>query len=100
MTEKVLPAIIGLLRFYHSRLAWHHCADSRLCDGPSGLPDLIIVGRHGALFAEVKPHPGSTLRPGQTTWKHMILAAGHRHVIWTQADLDSGKVRSDLDSIA
>lgn len=100
MTERVLPAVVELLGEYHGRLLWHHDKDSRLTEGDPGFPDLVIVGRHGMLWAEVKPHAGSTLRPGQGRWKHQILAAGGRHVIWTQADLDSGKVRSDLNSIA
>lgn len=100
MTERVLPAIIELLGEYVGRFAWHHDKDSRHCTGTTGITDLIIVGRHGVLWAEVKPHPGSTLRPGQTIWRHMLLAAGQQHVVWTQADLDSGKVRADLESIA
>ena len=99
MTEKVLPEIIELLDEYAASLAWHHCRDSRLCDGGSGVPDLIIAGPRGVLWAEVKPGSWSGLRPRQTTWKHMLLASGQRHVVWTQADLDNGIVREDLDSI-
>ena len=107
MSEKVLPAIVELLGEYDGRLGhfgtplvWHHCRDSRLCDGGSGLPDLIIAGPAGVIFAEVKPGTWSTVRPQQTTWKHMLLAAGARWVLWTEADVDSGKVRADLASIA
>lgn len=100
MTEKVLPEIIELLGEYKAGLVWHHCRDGRACVGDPGLPDLIIVSCWGVLWVEVKPHSGSTLKPGQTTWRHMLLASGQRHVIWTQADLDSGKVRADLESIA
>lgn len=97
MAEKVLPAVLELLGEYRGQLVAHHCTDSRHCVG-YGMPDLVIVGR-GVLWAEVKPHRGSTLRSRQTTWKHRLLAAAQRYVIWTQADLDSGKVRADLDSI-
>lgn len=99
MTERVLPAIIEVLGEYKGRLVWHHCRDSRLCEGGSGLPDLIIAGPGGVLFAEVKPGTWSMLRPQQTTWRHMLLASGAYHVVWTQADVDNGKVRAGLDAI-
>jgi hypothetical protein len=100
MTELVVPGVLELLGEYAGRLLWHRCRDSRHCDGPTGITDLIVAGPRGVLWAERKPGPWSPLRPGQTDWRHMLLASGQRHEIWTQREVDSGKVRADLDSIA
>ena len=48
-------------------LLWHHCHEARTCLGPRGLPDLIITGPHGLIFAEIKSEDGET-SPGQDLW--------------------------------
>jgi hypothetical protein len=100
VTELVVPGVLELLAEYAGRLLWHRCRDSRLCEGPAGITDLVVAGPRGVIWAECKPGSWSALRPEQTTWKHMLLASGQRHVVWTQADVDGGQVRADLESIA
>jgi hypothetical protein len=114
MTEAELPPrldrpekAIGIIMYmlgdqvdeFAGKLLWHHCRDSRHCQGHTGLPDLIITGPHGLLFVEVKPHHGSRLRSGQTSWRYMLEAVGARHQVWTTADLDDGTIRKELRAL-
>lgn len=84
---------------YAGKLLWHHCGDSRHCQGSPGLPDLIIAGPLGVLFAEVKPGEHSRLSPGQTSWAYMLRANWVRHTVWTAEALAGGQVRVDLDAL-
>lgn len=80
-------------------LLWHHCPDSRWCNGSRGFPDLLIAGRRGLLVPEVKlPH--KTLSPGQVTWKYTLLASGQPWQLWQPGDWDSGQIHAELRSIA
>jgi hypothetical protein len=103
MAELVLPGILKLLQEpeapWAAKLLWHHCRDPRGCYGPSGMPDLIIIGPRGGLWVEVKPHRGSRLRPEQTTWRYALLAIGWQHVVWVGEDLDSGYIRTVLEAM-
>lgn len=58
----------------------HHCADSRRCRGNSGLPDLIILGPGGILFAEIKGPDGET-SADQDQWLYFL------HKIYTRSPL-------------
>ena len=80
-------------------MGWQ-AALASLPERQSGLPDLIIVGHCGGLWAEVKPHRGARLRPDQTTWRYAVQAIGWRHVVWVAEDLDNGFIRRDLEVLA
>ncbi len=101
--EKVLGTIIYTLSDpddrYLGRLLWHHCRDSRHCAGAPGIPDLIIAGPGGVIWAEVKPGLYSRLNPGQTSWRYMLEAAGELHMVWTAEDLADGTIRKMLDQL-
>jgi hypothetical protein len=77
---------------------WHACNSAQRCDG-RGFPDLVIVGRLGVLFVEVKPHSFATRTPEQTSWGYALRAAGARYYLWTQADLDDGSIARVLDGL-
>jgi len=100
MAERVLGEILELLRRPEfETLRWHHCQNSRSCVGAAGMPDLFIVGPRGAVWAEVKPNRGARLRPEQTTWRYMLLSAGHRHVVWTRESVDAAIVHATLEGL-
>lgn len=80
------------------QLYWHHCPDSRGCDGQPGLPDFIVVGPRGVIAREAKP-PGEHLRGGQVGWRYALLAAGVSCAIWTAQDIASGLVRAELEAL-
>ena len=103
MAESGLADIIAMLDDpadrYKGEMVWHHCRDSRHCNGVRGMPDLVIIGRGKVLWAEVKPYRGAHLTADQTTWKYNLIAAGYSYVVWTPADFRDGTVRLDLDSL-
>jgi hypothetical protein len=80
-------------------LRWHRCPDSRRCRGHRGFPDLMLLGCHGVIFAEIKSRVG-VLSPDQQTFKWMLLASGQRWFLWRRADWDSGQVQAELRAIA
>ena len=82
-------------------LLWHHCHDSRHCDGRRGFPDLVIIGPCGLLLAELKSAAGET-SSGQDLWLwHLAKIPGPRiWAIWRPADLASGRIRNELFAIA
>jgi hypothetical protein len=97
--ERVLPEIINLIKARRGRLLWHHCTDSRHCEGHRGLPDLLIVGRR-VLYREVKPSRHVRLEPDQVTWKYSLIAAGANYAVWGREQVDDGTVERELDAIA
>lgn len=81
-------------------LLWHHCADSRHCMGTPGLPDLIIAGPRGVIYAELKSADGET-DADQDKWIWTLRRSTFpyplmRMYIWTPADLESGEIRAQL----
>jgi hypothetical protein len=78
---------------------WHYCADSRRCDGMAGFPDLIIIGKRGCIFAELKVDTFRHKRASQVTWGHSLLAAGIFYVTWYVRDLESGSIERSLDEL-
>jgi hypothetical protein len=84
-------------------VVWHHCPDSRRCDGRPGLPDLIIVGSQGVIFRELKSEKGETTAE-QDYWGWLLGLAGplgrpRLHDIWRSADWDSGLIGREIDQI-
>jgi hypothetical protein len=99
MTEAIVLDVAELLDSYGERLRWVHIPDSRQLWGTKGCPDYLIVGSRGVLWRECKPHPSSTLRPAQTAWKYLLLAARADYAVWTQRDLDDGTAERELQAI-
>ena len=107
MTEAELLAEI--VRMSKGRgLLWHHCRNSRLCDGHSGFPDLTIAGPSGIIFAELKTQRNDTTA-GQERW---LWTLGHsrrlppdRPVqsatagVWRPDHLEDGSIADALDAI-
>jgi hypothetical protein len=77
-------------------LIWHHCRNSRTCDGPKGFPDLTIASRNGLIAVELKSARGDTT-PGQDFW---LWTLGNNGRLWRPADLDSGRIREQLERLA
>ncbi len=90
--EREQLAEIARIVARYPQVLWHHCRDSRHCDGPPGLPDLLFAGPGGLMMPELK---ASTLgrSPGQTSWKWTLRAAGVYAPLWTQRDFPSGVER-------
>jgi hypothetical protein len=63
-----------------------------------GFPDLVLVGRHGVAYRELKSDWG-TPSPDQTTWKYALLAIGQDWGIWRPRDLASGLIRAELAAL-
>jgi hypothetical protein len=98
MTEKPVAEIEKILTSYHS-LLWHHCPDSRGCHGMPGMPDFTVIGPRGELWIEAKPHEGEHPHGGQLAWKYALIALGVKWVVWTPADIASGRVRLELEAL-
>ena len=80
-------------------LQHHHCHDSRRCEGPRGLPDLVIAGPGGILFAELKDSDGDT-SADQDRWLYMLHRAEVPYAVWRPGDFDAGTVRAVLKALA
>lgn len=70
----------------------HYCGRSQQCDGDRGLPDLILVGVHGAAWVEVKTPRSPGMSADQVQWAYQLRAAGQTHYIVQAAALDNGEV--------
>jgi hypothetical protein len=79
------------LKAFHSGITWG--------DTGAGFPDLVLVGRRGVLFAELKSADGR-LSEDQRTWRDRLLAAGQEWRLWRPADLASGLIEEDLQRLA
>lgn len=98
MAEQGIDAIEAVLAEYPA-LQWHRCPDGRGCHGSPGIPDFVIAGARGVLYREVKPHAGEHPRGGQVAWKYALLAVGADWGVWIPADVDSGRVRRELEQL-
>lgn len=97
MTEaELLRAIRLLAADYHLHV--FHCRDSRGSSG-AGFPDLVIAGRRGVIFAELKSFSGS-LTPDQRRWGSILREAGQQWIVWRPAELDNGLIARALESIS
>jgi hypothetical protein len=64
----------------------------------AGWVDLVILGRRGALFVEVKSQDGRRTME-QMTCAGDIAAAGLRYRVWRPSDLAEGRIDGELDRI-
>ena len=65
------------------RLRTYHTYDSRRSN--AGFPDLVIVGKHGAVFAELKSTSGK-VSLAQQEWYDELIMAGQQAYIWRPED--------------
>jgi hypothetical protein len=96
MTEAELLELVTELAKWLGLLAYH-TRDSRR--SAPGFPDLVLAGRKGVIFAELKS-PAGGLKPDQVTWKYMLLTAGQAFFLWRPADWESGLIQAELRAIA
>jgi hypothetical protein len=94
VTEAELQSQVIKLAHQYSHLVFH-CTDSRKNTGDHGFPDLVIVGRHRTLFAELKD-AGNNRSSAQTTWYYRLIAVGEHYCLWRPNDLESGQVETIL----
>lgn len=99
MTETELLVEIQDLLERHREIRWHHCGDSRRCGGKTGLPDLVIAGPGGLLFAELKTDTADT-SAAQDAWHWLLSRPGVRVEIWRPQDLADGFIALTLARIA
>ena len=64
-----------------------------------GWPDRVFIGPRGHLFRELKTAAG-VLTHDQRLLGYRMKAAGLNWAVWRPADVASGKVRRELQSIA
>ena len=75
----------------------YHTRDSRRSQ--PGFPDLILAGRRGVIFAELKSATGQ-LSSHQHAWKWTLLASGQDWRLYQPADWESGLIYAELRAIA
>ncbi len=63
-----------------------------------GLPDLVITGRSGMLWRELKTEVG-ILTESQRYWGQFLTSAGEDWCVWRTSDLTSGLIVASLDRI-
>lgn len=96
MTEKELLGAVLIFARVLGILAYHEY-DSRRSD--PGFPDVVLAGKRGVLFAELKTEDGQ-LTHAQTGWRWRLVAAGASWRLWRPADLESGEILEALRAIA
>lgn len=74
-------------------LAWFHVPDSRRMR--AGLPDLIIVGIGGVIYAEIKTGAGQ-LNSAQRKIIHLLRQSHQRVHTWRPGNLKSGAIYATL----
>jgi hypothetical protein len=67
----------------------HYCGRAERCAGDPGSPDLVLVGRAGVAWIEVKT-AGTGPSPAQIRWKYALLSSGQIWEIIHEHDLAPG----------
>ena len=75
---------------------WYHAYQPRRDN--AGWPDLVLVGRNGALFRELK-RDGENPTAIQSEVGLRMQRAGLDWAVWRPLDLRAGAVMSELESI-
>jgi len=102
MTEEQLEAEI-LALCEEREITWAHIDTphhNRKRHNLAGFPDLMLFGRGGSMFRELKRQRNPGGSPAQTNWKYWLLAAGQDYAIWQPRDLESGRIKRELDRLA
>jgi hypothetical protein len=79
--EQFQQKVVDLCNWY--RLLVYHTYDSRRSQ--PGFPDLVIVGKSGVIFAELKSSTGK-VSLNQSEWYERLRAAGAKAYIWRPED--------------
>ena len=107
--DELLTEVLELCHRYD--LWWFHAYDSRrdvrgACKNDEycrtragkGWVDLVIVGRHGTLFAELKSEHERRSK-AQIRWAERIVLAGNTYRLWRPEDLDNKTIAIELERI-
>jgi hypothetical protein len=97
MKEKELLARVAAMA-QSKRLLFHHCLDSRECQGPPGFPDLVIAGPGGVLFIELKSEDGDTSAE-QDNWLWILDRNQNGYRIFRPSQLFDGTISRQLDKL-
>lgn len=91
LTENIreLARLFGVLVF--------HVRDSRGSIGP-GFPDLVLTGRGGTLFRELKS-ARSRLTDSQWRWGEYLTLGGENWKVWRAADWPH-VIRAEMEAIS
>lgn len=81
------------------KLLFHHCRDSRWCQGRPGFPDLIVAGTSGVIAAELKLD-AAALGPGQSRWRWALQSGPLSWALWTPDQLADGTIADALEEIS
>jgi hypothetical protein len=103
---ELLAEVLELCRRYG--LWWFHAYDSRRMvrgdtdaeriQAGKGWVDLVIVGRSGALFAELKSEQERRSR-AQIHWADRLVKAGQTYRLWRPDDLTDKTIAKELEAI-
>jgi hypothetical protein len=74
----------------------YHTHDSRRSE--AGFPDLVIVGRHGVIFRELKTATGR-VTPEQHLWVTFLARGGANVAVWRPEDWPN-RVMHEVQAIA
>lgn len=85
---------LRVAHFHPARLPGGRVVTPVSADG-AGFPDLVIVGRHGVLFRELKGTDGR-LSPEQRAWITDLHEAGHDVEVWRPKDWIDGRILAQL----
>jgi hypothetical protein len=95
VTEAQLQdAVIGMCKLLG--VAWYHPYFSRR--SAPGWPDLALCGTRGLALRELKTEKGR-VTPDQERWGRLLRQAGQSWDVWRPADLHSGRIQKELESI-
>jgi hypothetical protein len=94
-TESTFMAQVVQVCKLHHLLTYHTYRSDR---SEPGFPDLVIVGRGGVLFRELKTAKGR-LTDAQRTWLDRLSAAGADADVWRPTDLTSGRIAAELSAL-
>lgn len=78
-------------------LTWFHVPDSRRMR--AGLPDLIIIGLGGVIYAEIKTGTG-VLNPAQRKIISLLRKSHQQVYVWKPGNLRSGQIYAALVEIS
>lgn len=105
MTEdNLLSAVLDICRLH--RVLAHHCRPAQTArgwrtpiQGDAGFVDLVIVGRGGVLFRELKSDVGR-LSKEQARWTTTLAVAGADCATWRPGMLRTGQIAAEIAAVA